>query len=149
MTEIRFYHMEQSTLDQALPQIAHKAWQAGNRVMIKAPDVREAQRLSDLLWTFHPNIFLPHGTDGDKFPERQPVLVTAGNDNVNKAAILIMTHGCTCDQVSGFTMCCEMLDGRIPEQISKARARWKEYKEAGHSLTYWQQDAKGGWQKKE
>lgn len=148
MTEIRFYHMEQATLDQALPAITYKAWQAGNRVMVKAPDAKEAKRLSDLLWTFNPSVFLPNGTDGDAYPDKQPVWVTAQNDNVNQADVLILTHGCTSDNVADFTLCCEMLDGRVPDQIAAARTRWKTYKENGHDLTYWQQDGHGKWQKK-
>ena len=63
MADIRFYHMEQATLDKALPSIALKAWQSGQKVMIRVPDKKEASRLDDLLWTFRPDVFLPHGTD--------------------------------------------------------------------------------------
>lgn len=148
MTDIRFYHMEQATLDQALPAIAFKAWQLGNRVMIKVPDKKEAKRLSDLLWIFNPSVFLPHGSDGDSTPEKQPVWITANDNNVNNADVLILTHGCTSDTVDTFTLCCEMLDGRLPDQISDARQRWKSYKQSGHDMTYWQQDEGGKWQKK-
>lgn len=148
MTEIRFYHMEQATLDQALPAITLKAWQAGNRVMIKTSDKKEAKRLSDLLWTFHAATFLPNGADGDAHPDQQPVFVTAGNDNVNNANVLILTHGTNVETVENYTLCCEMLDGRIADQIAAARSRWKQYKDDGHNLTYWQQDDGGKWQKK-
>lgn len=149
MTDIRFYHMEQSTLDQALPAIATKAWQSGSNVMIRVPDNTEAQRINDLLWAFHPTAFLPHGADGDKHPDRQPVWITAHDDNVNNADIIILTHGCTMnDHIGDFKMCCEMLDGRVGDQITTARARWKNYKDQGHDLTYWQQDDMGKWNKK-
>jgi len=148
MTDIRFYHMEQATLDTALPAIAMKAWQTGKRVMIQVPDKKEASRLNDHLWSFHPNVFLPHGADGDDHADRQPVFITAGHDNVNDAEILILTHGVTHDTVGDFTMVCEMLDGRVDAYITAARARWKDYKSAGHDLTYWQQDDNGKWSKK-
>ena len=135
MADIRFYHMEQSTLDQALPSIALKAWQSGKNVLIRVPDKQEASRLNDLLWTFHPNVFLPHGADGDKHPERQPVFLSANDENVNGAEILILTHGCVMEDVASFAMVCEMLDGRVEPQVKDARSRWKIYKEAGHDLT--------------
>jgi len=149
MTEIRFYHMEKTTLDQALPAITYKAWQAGNRVMIKVPDKKEAKRLGDLLWTFNPSVFLPNGVDGDSYPEKQPVWVTAGNDNPNQANVLILTHGCTYDDMGGFSLCCEILDGRLPDHIMAARVRRQNYKENGYDLTYWQQENNGQWHKKE
>lgn len=148
MVDIRFYHMEQSTLDQALPVIAMKAWQSGSNVMIRVPDKREASRINDLLWTFRSDVFLPHGGDGDKNPDKQPIWVTANDDNVNDAKILILTHGCETEDVSKFDMVCEMLDGRVDSQISEARSRWKTYKADNHDLTYWQQDENGKWNKK-
>jgi len=149
MTDIRFYHMEQSTLDQALPAIATKAWQSGSNVMIRVPDGAEAQRINDLLWGCQPTAFLPHGVDGDKNPDRQPIWITAEDENKNEADILILTHGCIMtDDIDKFKMCCEMLDGRVEDQITAARARWKEYKDQGHDLTYWQQDDQGKWNKK-
>jgi DNA polymerase-3 subunit chi len=148
MTDIRFYHMEQSTLDQALPAITMKAWQSGQRVLIKVPDKKEADRLNDLLWTFHPNVFLPHGVDDDKYANRQPVLITQGEDNKNEASILLLTNGCTSEKVPEYNMVCEMLDGRVEAHIKDARQRWKNYKDAGHDLTYWQQDENGKWNKK-
>lgn len=148
MTDIRFYHMEQSTLDQTLPAIAMKAWQSGAKVMIRVPDDKEATRLNDLLWSFRPDIFLPHGADGDKHADKQPIWITANDNNVNEAEILILTHGCVVDNVADFKMCCEMLDGRVETQIKDARRRWKVYKEANHDLTYWQQDDNGKWNKK-
>ena len=35
----------------------------------------------------------------------------------------------------------------ITRKVEAARAQWKAYKEAGHSVSYWQQDEKG-WIKK-
>ena len=140
--------MEQSTLDQALPSIAMKAWQSGKKIMVRVPEVKEAKRLNDLLWTFNPNMFLPHGADGDSHPDKQPIWITANDNNVNGAEILILTHGCEAASVDDFSMVCEMLDGRVDSHIQAARQRWKTYKDASHDLTYWQQDANGKWNKK-
>ncbi|PCI01708.1 MAG: DNA polymerase III subunit chi [Alphaproteobacteria bacterium] len=148
MSEIRFYHMEQSTIDKALPAITMKAVQSGKKILIKAADKKEVKRLSDLLWSFRGDTFLAHGMDGDKNAEQQPVFVTTKDDNVNEAKILILTGGCTHEDVAQFDLTCEMLDGRVESQIADARARWKVYKEADHDLTYWQQDDNGAWGKR-
>jgi len=39
-------------------------------------------------------------------------------------------------------------DGRDDQAVVDSRERWKAYKAAGHTLTYWQQTATGGWEKK-
>lgn len=148
MTEVRFYHMEQSTLDQALPLITGKAVQSGKKILIKTTDKKDVKRLSDVLWSYRPDSFLAHGIDSEDFAPMQPVLVTSKDDNVNEAGILILTNGCVYPDLDGFDLCCEMLDGRVESQITAARARWKDYKAKGYDLTYWQQDDKGAWHKK-
>ena len=41
-----------------------------------------------------------------------------------------------------------MFDGYDAEQLSKSRAQWKSLKAEGHTLTYWQQNREGRWEKK-
>lgn len=147
MTDVRFYHMEKRGLEDILPSLVMKALEGGHRILIKTADEREAERLNEHLWTFRPDIFLPHGTKKDGHESRQPVFLTGGNDNPNNADVLILTQGATSDNVGGFKLCCELLDGRDPEQISAARERWKQYKDSGFALTYWQQGERS-WEKK-
>jgi DNA polymerase-3 subunit chi len=40
-----------------------------------------------------------------------------------------------------------MFDGNDPEAVQSARDRWKTYKADGHSVTYWRQTDRGGWEK--
>jgi DNA polymerase-3 subunit chi len=148
MTEIRFYHMEQSTLDQVLPSITAKAVQTGKHILIQSSDKKDLKGLSNLLWSFKPESFLAHGVDGDDNGPRQPVFVTAKNDNANNAKILMLVNGAVHESVENFDLVCELLDGRVESQIMDARTRWKSYKNDGHDLTYWQQDENGAWQKK-
>ena len=147
MADIRFYHLETSTLDKALPVIVMKAHDTGKKIVIKTSDKKEIVRLNDLLWTFHSEIFLPHGAEGDKNADKQPIWITTGDENPNNAEILILTHGCTHEDIGAYGMVCEMLDARVESQITAARSRWKIYKDEGHELTYWQQDDKGKWSK--
>ena len=35
-----------------------------------------------------------------------------------------------------------------PEEIATGRANWKQWKDAGHTLTYWQQSEQGKWEQK-
>ncbi len=148
MTDIRFYHLKTMTADQALPQILGKATQGGRHVVVKVGNAAMLERLNEYLWTYRPDSFLPHGTDKDGFAEKQPVFLTAGDDNPNQADILILTDGAVANDVSAFAMCCEMLDERFPDHIAAARERWKQYQDDGHSVTYWQQTPTGGWEQK-
>lgn len=147
MTEIRFYHLNTRTLDQALPEIVQKALSIGHKIMIRAGDDKEVERLSDILWTFRADSFIPHGSKKDGHRDKQPVWLCANNDNANGANVLIVTHGTQMESLDGYTLVCDMFDGRSDDIVIAARARYKTYKDAGHSLTYWQQTDKG-WEQK-
>jgi len=147
MTEIRCYHLNTRTLDQALPEIVQKALSIGHKIMIRAGDDKEVERLSDILWTFRADSFIPHGSKKDGHPDKQPVWLCANNDNANGANVLIVTHGTQMESLDGYTLVCDMFDGRSDDIVIAASARYKTYKDAGYSLTYWQQTDKG-WEQK-
>jgi DNA polymerase-3 subunit chi len=147
MTNIRFYHLEKQSLDQALPALLTKIYSTGKRIVIKTKDTAEAQRLSEILWTFRPDVFLPHGTSKDGHAESQPIWLTDSDENPNGADVLILTHNVESEQIGDFGICCEMLDGRNDEHVSQARTRWKAYKDKGYDVTYWKQGDKG-WENK-
>jgi DNA polymerase-3 subunit chi len=147
MTEVRFYHLQRTAEDAALPQIALKAWQTGHKVVIKAANDDAVERLNNALWTFRADVFLPHGSKEDGHAARQPVWLTSGDDNPNAAKTLIVACESSSEKVSDFELCCLMLDGNDPAQVEGARDQWKAFKEAGHTVSYWQQGDKG-WEKK-
>ncbi|MCC7305299.1 MAG: DNA polymerase III subunit chi [Alphaproteobacteria bacterium] len=147
MTEIRFYHLERQNLEQVLPSLLTRALESGRRVVVKTADDKEAERLAEYLWVHDPGSFIPHGTKKDGSKDRQPVWLTSSDENPNGAEVLILTQGAETAMQKEFSLCCEMLDGKNAQAVADARTRWKNYKEEGFDLTYWQQGAKG-WEKK-
>ncbi len=147
MTEIRFYHLNTKTLDQALPDIVQKALSAGHKIVIRAENDVEVERLNTLLWSFRPDSFIPHGSKKDGNAAQQPVWLTAANENPNNANVVIATGGVEIESLDSITLACDLFDGRSDQNVTAARARWKNYKDAGHALTYWQQTEKG-WEQK-
>lgn len=148
MTEVRFYHLKTQTLDEALPNLVMKAYDNGKkRIVIRMADKNTVEKMSTTLWTFNPNAFLPHGSAKDGYPDKQPIWLTDTDENPNSANILIAGNAVAND-VSGFELVCEMFADHEPDAVQEARARWKAYKDAGHTITYWQQTEKGGWEQK-
>lgn len=148
MTDIAFYHLERSPLEGALPLLLEKTLAAGKRALVLASTEERVEGLAQLLWTYNPDSWLPHGTRKDGSPEDQPIWLTTEPENPNKATFLFLTDGATSDWVDAYERCFELFDGRDPDAVQAARDRWKTYKAAGHGLAYYQQTAKGGWEKK-
>jgi DNA polymerase-3 subunit chi len=148
MTEIGFYHLQRSPLEEALPRLLEKALGAGMRALVRAPNEAEVERLALQLWTFDAGSFLPHGSAKDGHAADQPIYLTAADENPNGAELLAQVGGAEMPDVANFKRCLDLFDGGDDDQLSAARARWKRYQAAGHQLTYWQQKPNGGWERK-
>jgi DNA polymerase-3 subunit chi len=149
MTEIGFYHLTRSPLERALPRLLEKAFASGARIVVMAGSEERVDALDQVLWTYDPASFLPHGAARDGEAPEQPIWLTSEDENPNEAAILVLTDGATSDKVAEYARCLEMFDGNDEDAVTAARARWRDYDAAGHALTYWQQTERGGWEKKE
>jgi DNA polymerase-3 subunit chi len=148
MTDIGFYHLVATPLEKALPKLLEKVLGSGARAVVMAGSTERVEALNGLLWTYAPNGFLPHGSAKDGHAERQPIWLTAKDENPNQASILVLTDGAMSDHLPNYARCLDVFDGADETAVAQARERWKLYKDAGHGLTYWQQTDNGGWERK-
>jgi DNA polymerase III subunit chi len=143
MTEIRFYHLTRKALEQVLPELLEKTIERGMKAVVMAGSPERVEALTQHLWTYHPNKFLPHGNEKDGNAEMQPIWLTPNDDRPNEAEILFLTDGAQSDRTGEYTRVCELFDGNDETALASARQRWGVYKKAGHTLSYWQQAEKG------
>jgi DNA polymerase-3 subunit chi len=148
MTEIRFYHLQNQTQAQVLPLLLSKALERGMRIVVKLRDEGQVEQLNDVLWTYNPDSFLPHGSQKDGNAALQPVWLTASEENPNNASVLITGQGAESAMQNNFDLCCELLNGQDAQDLESARTRWKSYKDSGYTVTYWQQSERGAWEQK-
>ena len=148
MTEVLFYHLESRTLEQVLPQLLEKTLERGWRAVVQTGSEERTDALSQSLWTYRDEAFLPHGTAKDGHDELQPVFLTAEEANPNSATIRFFVDGASGDDLSGYERVVYMFDGRDETAVAGARETWKATKAQGHEVTYWQQSPEGRWVKK-
>ncbi len=146
--DISFYHLTYQPLTVALPKLLSKVYETGMRAVIKAPSPTHVDDIDQILWSFDKASFLPHDTEKSKYPEEQPIYITSSDENPTSAEVLVLTDGASSEKMEGYSRILEMFDGNNPTAVSDARERWKVYKDAGHNLTYWQQNENGGWSQK-
>lgn len=147
MTEIRFYHLSQKSLSQALPELLEKVMERGWRAVVMASSSERVEALTQSLWTYKENSFLPHGNAKDGHAAMQPIWLTDRDENPNKANVLMLTENVSSEQLSSYELVCQLFDESEDGAVDAARARWAEYKGQGHALTYWQQSERG-WEKR-
>lgn len=148
MSRIGFYHLTRWPLDQALPRLLEKATGSGHRVVVLTGSEERVAALSDRLWTYASDSWLPHGSARDGDAALQPVWLTATEENPNGATVLVMCDGIEAQGLEGFERCLDLFDGGDPQAVAAARDRWRRWKALGHQLTYFQQTERGGWEEK-
>ncbi|WP_426123264.1 DNA polymerase III subunit chi [Pararhizobium sp. PWRC1-1] len=148
MTEILFYHLTESKLEDALPPLLDRCVERGWRVVVQTVADERRDMLDNHLWTYRDDSFLPHGTDATEFSGDQPILLTASEGNANSATVRFIIDGAVPPPVSTYERVVFMFDGYDQAQLEGARAHWKVLKAEGHALTYWQQNQDGRWVKK-
>lgn len=143
MTDIAFYHLQYSRLDDALPMLLAKTLAAGKRALVLASSEARVDHLDGILWTSDSASWLPHGTHRDGSPEEQPIWLTDKDDNPNHADFVFLTDGASSDAIGDFERCFVLFDGNDSDAVVGARERWKNYKAAGHAVAYWRQGDQG------
>jgi len=147
VTEVWFYHLEQTTLDQALPELLEKTSARGWRALVRSPVSNRLQHLDDWLWRYRDDSFLAHGLADGSDPERQPVLLSTTAANLNGAQAVFLLDDADPGDLSAYARCLILFDGRDEAAVTAARQRWREIKAAGHAASYWRQSEGGAWRK--
>lgn len=147
MAEALFYHLTESTLEQALPPLLEKSLQRGWHAVVQTATEERRDALDAQLWTYRDDSFLAHGTDRDPHPADQPVLLTTGPANPNDAKIRFIVEGASPPDLSAYDRAVFLFDGHDSVQLDASRQHWKQMKAAGHAVTYWQQTADRRWER--
>lgn len=144
--EVWFYHLERTGLDQALPELLEKTLQRGWRAIVRSSVAERIEHLDNWLWSYRDESFLPHAPADEPAAARQPILLTVGTDNPNKADALFLIDGAEPGELSGYQRCVVLFDGGDEDQLRSARAQWLAVKARGLAASYWKQQARG-WEK--
>ncbi|WP_157015214.1 DNA polymerase III subunit chi [Mesorhizobium xinjiangense] len=148
MTEVLFYHLTESALEDALPGLLEKSLARGWQVVVQTGSEERRDALDQHLWTWRDDSFIAHGTERDPHPADQPVLLATDDANPNGARIRFLVDGASPPPLEGYERAVFMFDGHDEHQLNNARSAWKTVKAAGHQATYWQQTPDRRWERK-
>jgi DNA polymerase-3 subunit chi len=148
MAEVLFYHLTESTLDDALPGLLERSLSRGWRAVVQFGTEERRDALDAHLWSFRDDSFLAHGTEREPHAAEQPVLLTVSAANPNGAQIRFLVDGAEPPDISGYERAVFLFDGHDAVQVDAARAHWKTMKAGGNAVTYWQQTPDKRWERK-
>ncbi len=147
MADIGFYHLTRTGPEQALPPLLGRTLAAGQRAVVICGSEERVAALDTALWLTTEPDWLPHGTATTGEADLQPIWLTTLDEAPNGARFLFLIDGGRTVRLAEFDRVFDLFDGNDGAAVQAARGRWKDAKAAGHSLTYWQQRARG-WEKK-
>ena len=150
MAQVNFYHLTHSSLTEALPTLVLKAAEADFKVVISVDNLRTEKEIDTLLWGYKDTSFLPHSNSQSKFAEESAIHITSDMNKLPfEPTMLFIIGGHDVDHIGSYERCMVLFDGKDEAAVQGARVRWSNLnKEGAHSLTYWQQNTEGRWQKK-
>ena len=148
MTEIGFYHLTRQPLETVLPRLLEKAHAAGHRILVHCANADQLKRLDETLWTYDERSFLPHGSD---YKQLQPILLTTSEgERANNPDLLVALAGLDGTNFDNFARVLYLFEESDAQALSAARTAWGALKGRDDvTRTYWQQDERGRWVKKQ
>ncbi len=151
MTEVLFYHLERQPLEKVLPLLLEKTLQRGWRAVVRSCLPQRLRHLSDAIWAWRDESFIPHGTSGEAHAALQPIWLTADEENPNDANVLFCIDGAAPldADLERMERVIVMFSGADPAAVEAARALWRKLAARENlDMTYWRQNASGQWEKK-
>src|SRR5262245_18463478 len=98
VANVQFYHLTTTPLERALPRLLTKAHAGGFKTLLVAESEERVEQLNQLLWTYDPGSFLPHGSIKDGNAEHQPILISTEKEALNQANMLFIVGGSMTDK---------------------------------------------------
>jgi len=134
VTKVGFYVVKDTQPTQRLHvavRLADKAFQQGHRIFINALDEHQARELDELLWSYRPASFLPHGLHGAEHSDT--VAIGWGQEPGAHNDLLINLQLEIPPFFSRFARVAEVVT-QDEDSLAALRASWTFYKERGYEL---------------
>ena len=147
MTDIWFYHLERTSLEQALPDLLEKVSSRGWKAYVHGLEEDTVTALDSHLWTYKPQSFLAHGREDAEFAARQPVLLGTSGQMANEPQVYLSVAPVDPPALDGLERALIVFEGNDAAHLGWAREQWKRMKGEGLNLAYWKQNDDGRWEK--
>ncbi len=137
MTEVIFIEVFESRMEMRACEIAERAYLQGDKLQVIAADTHQADRLDELLWTFRPDSFIPHGlAKGEKDEIAPPVVITSEEEKLPGYETLLMMEYCQARTLLKFAQAIHLIVVDNQKRLDASRDYWTKLKEAGFSLRH-------------
>jgi DNA polymerase-3 subunit chi len=162
MTEISFYRLGSRSSLRTLAELLEKTVESGARALVVVGSEKRATYVSQYIWAFREDAFIPHGMASDA-PSEHPVLISTAPRNLNGATTLFLVDGGSLPpDVGRYERIIYLFDAELPmlpadardlwdnarrDMVAEAREHWESARQRGFGRSFWEPDDNGAWQK--
>ena len=134
MTRVDFYLMESGDKEQFSCRLINKIFDKKHQLYVHTADQAQAQKLDQLLWTYHDLAFIPHGLASEHTSANElPVLIGHGDPPEDCHEVLLSLSDNPPVFFSRFERVAEIVAPTENEKI-QARERFRFYRDRGYAL---------------
>lgn len=136
--KVHFELLEQDNRIKGIASLLLRRNRLTPHVLVICPDDDFMAQLDDMLWTIHPEAFLPHAiASTDKaLNTKQPILLATSINRDNNAAVLINGGLEVPTELADFSHIVDFVDGWDEDLKQASRERFKTYRQLSFEPTY-------------
>lgn len=132
MPQVKFVKLDRPEKAKHLCRLAETFFSGGKRVLITVQDDNQAVTLDRFMWVWDKGSFIPHAYDnGSVDCLDEPIVITTGEENPNRASILIMGKPCGINFIRHFDLVIDFAETYDKSLAEQARKRFKDYRDVG------------------
>ena len=134
MTRVGFYVVQSAEPGQRLQvaaRLVDKAVQQGHRVFINAVDEAQGRQFDELLWSYRPASFLPHGIAGEQ--DSQQIAIGWGQEPGDHNDLLVNLQLAVPEFFGRFNRVAEVVT-QDAQSLAVLRQSWRFYQARGYQL---------------
>lgn len=142
-----FYHALETHVTGVLFELLKKSLEQSKRILVRTDSFETAEKLSNDLWKFQDNYVLPHGLVCEEMPDKQPILLTYHQENLNNADYIFFIGQVEIADFSDFAdyqRAIVIFDDTSDAIKDHMRQEFKKLKQNKIQVTYYQQ-RQGKW----
>jgi DNA polymerase III subunit chi len=139
--EAVFYHLTETPLEAALPQVLARSLAQGWRIEVRGTAPDRMDWLDRALWLGPDEGFLPHGLQGGPHDDLQPILLTTGPGATGfQSLVSVMGGEVSPEEALARARVAVFFDGHEEEAKVLARSQWRALTGAGLYARYYAQE---------
>lgn len=145
MSKITFYQVMNGEMIKSSCIILEKCLKNNFKTFVLMEDEEKKELLNKTLWTFSQKSFIPHGSDVDPMPEKQPIYLSTKDECPINANLLMLIGKYRVD-IGSYERVIIIIDGSSKLDLKNAQEMRESLKNLGHDIEYYKQSSNGSWE---